>query len=70
VSESNESLPGFMERAAYMREKHGKSDFTGKRWQDRGLLVVRYFGRTPHVDLIATAERARREERRTRTRTR
>ena len=56
-------LHGFMRRDVYMRQVHGKSDYTGKRWQDRGELVVEYFGRTPMVDTIRTAARKRGEDR-------
>ena len=56
-------LPGFMPRDQYMRVVHGKSDFTGRRWQEQGDLVVRYFGRTPFVDTVATAARMRGEDR-------
>jgi hypothetical protein len=58
-----EALPGFMPRPEYMRRVHGKSDYTGRRWQAAGTLVVRYFGRTPFVDTAATAARARGEDR-------
>jgi hypothetical protein len=54
-------LPGFVLRRKYMRRLN-KSDHTGKRWQDKGDLVVRYFGKDPYVDLEATARRARGED--------
>ena len=57
-----EPLPGFMSRAEYMKQVHNKSDFTGRRWQARGELVVRYFGRTPFVDTEATIRRLRGED--------
>jgi hypothetical protein len=56
-------LPGYMPRPRYMKEVHGKSDFTGRRWQQQGLLVIKYFGRTPFVDLVATVARMRGEDR-------
>jgi hypothetical protein len=58
-----EPAPGFVRRDEYMRTAHNKSDYTGRRWQARGELVVRYFGRTPFVDVPATAARKRGEDR-------
>jgi hypothetical protein len=55
-------LPGLMRRAEYMRVVHNKTDFTGKRWQRQGLLVVRYIGKAPYVDLEATTRRMRGED--------
>jgi hypothetical protein len=55
-------LPDFVPRPEYMRRVHDKSDFTGRRWQRAGKLVVKYFGRTPWVDTVATAARARGED--------
>jgi hypothetical protein len=62
MTNAADMLPGFVRRDEYMRVVHGKTDFTGQRWQDKGLLVVRYFGRTPYVDTVATAARARGED--------
>ena len=56
-------LPGFVPRAEYMKRVHGKSDWTGRRWQDAGRLVVTYFGRTPFVDVVATIARTKGEDR-------
>jgi hypothetical protein len=52
--------PGLVKRPIYMRDYHGKSDATGKRWQDKGQIVVTYpyGGRTPYVDVPATNARA------------
>jgi hypothetical protein len=55
-------LPGFMPRHEYMR-RLGKTDFTGRRWQEKGEIVVRYFGKDPYVDLEATAARVRGQDR-------
>ena len=63
MAEDPNPLPGFMPRPQYMREVHGKSDFTGRRWQAKGELVVEYFGRTPFVNTSATAARKRGEDR-------
>jgi hypothetical protein len=51
-------LPGLVRRDVWMAER-GHCDRTGKRWQDRGFLVVRYLGRKPYVDETATLERLR-----------
>jgi hypothetical protein len=56
-------LPGFVPRPDYMQRVHGKSDFTGRRWQRLGLLVVKYIGRSPFVDVEATTKRLKGEER-------
>jgi hypothetical protein len=45
-----------------MKVVHNKSDFTGKRWQDQGTLVIQYIGKTPYVDCQATAARLRGED--------
>ena len=58
-----ELLPGFERRDIYMARAHGKSDFTGRRWQAAGKIVVRYFGRTPMVDIAATLARMRGDDR-------
>jgi hypothetical protein len=52
--------PGLVKRPDYMRDVHGKSDGTGKRWQRAGQIVVVYpfGGRTPYVDALATNARA------------
>jgi hypothetical protein len=63
VAEDSNPLPGFMPRPQYMRVVHNKTDFTGRRWQAKGQLVVEYFGKTPFVDTVATAARARGEDR-------
>jgi hypothetical protein len=55
-------LPGFVLRRVYMA-RFGKTDFTGRRWQERGEIVVKYFGKDPYVDLVATAARKRGEDR-------
>ena len=51
---------GFMRRDDYMRQVHKRVDYTGKRWQKAGLLVVRYVGKTPYVDITATEAHWRR----------
>jgi hypothetical protein len=63
VTKDFDPLPGFMPRPQYMRVVHNKSDFTGRRWQAKGTLVVKYFGKSPFVDTEATAARARGENR-------
>jgi hypothetical protein len=55
-------LPGFLPRREYAK-KIGRCDRTAKRQQDRGEIIVRYFGNLPCVDLEATAARARGEDR-------
>jgi hypothetical protein len=55
-------LPGMEHRDAWVA-RQGKSKWTGKRWQDDGRIVVRYIGRTPYIDLEATAARMRGEDR-------
>jgi hypothetical protein len=54
----SDPLPGFELRSKWAA-RLGKSDATAKRWQDRGKVVVKYFGRDPYVDIEATAARAR-----------
>jgi hypothetical protein len=54
----SDPLPGFELRSKWA-ERIGKCDATAKRWQDRGTLVVEYFGRDPYVDIEATAARMR-----------
>jgi hypothetical protein len=56
-------LPGFVHRDAWI-EQQGKCAKTGKRWQDAGLIVVRYLGRVAYVDIEATAARLRDKDRR------
>jgi hypothetical protein len=46
--------------------KMNRTDFTAKRWQDQGKIVVTYFGQIPFVDLEATAARARGEDKKSR----
>jgi hypothetical protein len=55
-------LPGFKHRDLFMQEMD-RRPATGRRWQGKGLIVVRYFGKEPYVDLDATAARARGEDR-------
>ena len=47
-----ELLPGFERRDIYMERAHGKSDFTGRRWQAAAKIVVRYFGQTPTWSIL------------------
>lgn len=54
-------LPGFEHRNAWAK-KLGKCARTAKRWQDKGLIVVRYIGKDPYVDIEATAARMRGED--------
>jgi hypothetical protein len=56
-------LPGFMPRKTWAKQI-GRCDRTVKRWQDRGQIVVRYFGNLPCVDIEATADRRRAENNR------
>jgi hypothetical protein len=42
MAEDSNPLPGFMPRPQYMRVVHNKTDFTGRRWQAKGQLVVEY----------------------------
>jgi hypothetical protein len=63
MTDTIDPLDGFMPRPDYMRKVHDKSDYTGRRWQANGTLIVRYFGKTPFVDIAATAARARGEDR-------
>jgi hypothetical protein len=63
MADRSNPLPDHMPRAEYMRVVHGKSDYTGRRWQAKGEIVVDYFGRTPHVNIPATAARKRGEDR-------
>src|SRR4051794_6207922 len=42
-------LPGLVLRDSYMR-KLGYHPITGKRWQDKGILVIRHIGRRAFVD--------------------
>jgi hypothetical protein len=63
MADTIDPLGGFMPRPDYMREAHHKSDYTDRRWQSKGILVVKYFGKTPFVDIAATAARARGEDR-------
>ena len=60
MSETTEidALPGLVLRRKWAAQL-GKCDRTAKRWQDKGLIVVRYFGKDPYVDVPATADRAR-----------
>jgi hypothetical protein len=62
MADRTDLLPGFMPRPDYMARVHNKSDWTGRRWQAQGRLVVKYFGRTPWVDIAATAARERGED--------
>jgi hypothetical protein len=62
MPDTSEPLPGFVLRSEYMA-RFGKTDFTGRRWQQKGEIVVRYFGNEPYVDLEATAARKRGEDR-------
>ena len=55
-------LEGFEPRDPWVRVNFDKGSRTAKRWQDTGVLVVRYFGRDPYVDVEATARRARGEK--------
>jgi hypothetical protein len=41
-------IPGFVPRSKWAAQL-GKSDYTVKRWQDAGKIVVRYFGKDPYV---------------------
>ena len=61
-------LPGFEPRRQFMKQRFRKCDRTGKRWQDEGLLVVRYFGKEPYVDVEKTFARMRGEDTRPRRR--
>jgi hypothetical protein len=61
MTDTLEPLPGFIRRDEYMA-RFGKSDFTGRRWQQKGEIVVVYFGKEPFVDLEATARRMRGED--------
>ena len=54
----SDPLPGFELRSKWAA-RLGKSDWTAKRWQDAGKIVVRYIGRDPYVDIEATAARNR-----------
>jgi hypothetical protein len=54
-------LPDMMLRTAWAASI-GKHDRTAKRWQDAGLIVVRYVGRDPYVILSKTAARLRGED--------
>jgi len=56
-------LPGFVLRKQWA-EARGRCDRTAKRAQDRGEIVVRYFGKDPYVDVEATIARSRGEDRR------
>jgi hypothetical protein len=60
-------LPGFMPRKTWAAALN-RHDRTAKRMQDRGEIVVRYFGNLPCVDLEATAARRRGEDGRGRVR--
>jgi hypothetical protein len=62
VSGTN-ALPGFLRRALWAAQM-GKSDFTAKRWQDAGKIVVVYMGKDPYVDLEKTAARLRGDDKR------
>jgi hypothetical protein len=64
MSEVNTSnpLPGFMLRRDWAAAR-GRCDRTAKRAQDRGEIVVRYFGKDPYVDIEATIARSRGEDR-------
>jgi hypothetical protein len=55
-------LPGFMLRKQWARQALNKCDRSAKRLQDKGLIVVRYFGKDPYVDIPATAARMRGED--------
>jgi hypothetical protein len=54
----SDPLPGFELRSKWAA-RLGKSDWTAKRWQDAGKIVVRYFGKDPYGDIEATAARNR-----------
>ena len=55
-------LPGYPPRKEWARCK-GVSDFTARRWQRAGKIVVKYLGREPLVDIEATMARMRGEDR-------
>ena len=59
---SHTCLPGLMHRKKWASGL-GKSDRFAKRLQDRGLIVVRYVGKQPYVDVEATAARIRGQDR-------
>jgi hypothetical protein len=63
VTDEANPLPGFMRRDLWAA-KMNRTDFTAKRWQDKGKIVVAYFGHIPFVDLEATAARARGKDKR------
>jgi hypothetical protein len=57
---SSEVIPGFMLRRDWAAQlKPPKTDWTAKRWQDAGKIVVRYIGKDPYVDIEATIARMR-----------
>jgi hypothetical protein len=63
VMETDEDLlPGFVERDEWARRAK-RHPGTVKRWEDKGLIVVRYVGRLAFVDTAATAARMRGEDR-------
>jgi hypothetical protein len=56
-------LPGFMPRKTFA-ERMNRCDRTVKRMQDRGEIIVTYFGNQPFVDLEKTLARRRGEDKR------
>jgi hypothetical protein len=63
MNDALSALPG-LERRDLWAARLGKCDKTAKRWQDRGLIVVRYLGKDPYVDLEKTAARLRGDDKR------
>jgi hypothetical protein len=65
MSDSAEAfvLPGFLPRKVFAK-KIDRCDRTVKRMQDRGEVVVTYFGNQPFVDLEKTLARRRGEDKR------
>jgi hypothetical protein len=61
-------LPGLTPRKQWAAGTK-KCDRTAKRLQDAGLLVVHYIGKTPYVDVQATAARIKGEDAKHRGRT-
>jgi hypothetical protein len=65
MSDSTEEfvLPGLMPRKMFAK-RMGRCDRTLKRMQDRGEVVVTYFGNQPFVDVEKTLARRRGEDKR------